>query len=90
MPLTYVWLSYFLTKYGSQSGEDKIAVLVTEFTVARGVFDVMLSRRLGELVQIWSQQKQHLPTQVNGYCAGIFSSYYDTVSRLLTTFDSIH
>ncbi|KAH8107841.1 hypothetical protein BXZ70DRAFT_912936 [Cristinia sonorae] len=79
LPLIYMWLTYFAGKVDATAGEDNVALLATEFTLARKTLEAMVSRRLGELVQIWSQQKEHLPTQVAGFCSGIFESYYDNV-----------
>ena len=79
MPLTYVWLSYFLVRYNDTTSEG-IPELLTEFIQARTVFDEMLGKRLGELLQIWSQQKQDLKSQLNGFCSGILKSYYNNVS----------
>ena len=83
MPLTYTWLCYFLEKVDAiataedlDSAASKIAA---EFKWARGVFDAMLMRRLGELYQIWCQQKKEVRTQINGYLGGIFAPYYDGV-----------
>ena len=83
MPLTYVWLSYFLVRYNDTRSEG-ILGLLTEFAQARTVFDEMLGKRLGELLQIWSQQKQDLKSQLNGFCSGILKSYYKNVSYSFT------
>lgn len=79
MPLLYTWLCNFAAKFDAMAGEDTVLLLAHEFVVARKTMEMMISRRLGELVQIWSQQKQHLPTQVSGFCGGIFESYYEIV-----------
>ncbi|TCD65608.1 hypothetical protein EIP91_002455 [Steccherinum ochraceum] len=83
MPLVYVWLTYFADKVEKTAGEDNVALLVPEFIVARKTMEAMLHRRTGELVQIWSQQKEHLPTQVAGFCGGVLESYYDTTYEKL-------
>ncbi|THH30443.1 hypothetical protein EUX98_g3747 [Antrodiella citrinella] len=80
MPLVYVSLGQFLKKFDAISANDQdIVELVTQYDQSRRVMESMFARRLAELVQIWSQQKQHLPTQVAGFCGGIFKSYYETV-----------
>ena len=82
-----MWLSRFLVKIDTVTGDEASTAaseLAVEFAGARRIFEDMLMKRLGELVQIWSQQKQHLPTQVNGYCGGIFASYFETVCISVT------